>query len=470
MSELVVIPWRDGAQLAFGLGWVALPGIDRRTPIDEAREAIEEAEIDSPWVGILEMPKRNYYASWPAKQRLAKAGTFPALALASKSLTEESLIYLPLADGRVWLAVAGGDRELRHTKPDRVLAEATALDDLNELMTAHSGRQGTAPLKLRVLEGHDLASNYSARAKPFTLEELFGTPARVSDLRIKRAIPSKLRFLPLISVCSAILGFAWLYKDVNQQRADAEESQEKAQIVAQYQPTKADYDLRDVRIAEAVTRALAADTAHPDPNDVLDACWQAAREAAHGIGYWTTTVMQCDGRQLSFVLTRPNTAGWPNATTRTLLDAAERGGYSAGIDASGNSATVTKALLDLPARPAITRREELPVHAEWVRSNQADFQSMAHTRPWFEFTTQSPIPSSITFADPTTRDPQGVEQTVPVPPEHQYQTTTIDTRQITSHTVPDHMLYAPWMRLDRIEFAVDSIHLSATNHFTVLTR
>jgi hypothetical protein len=243
MNELTIIPWRDKAQLAFGLTWTALPGIERRSPIDEARDAIAELDEPSPWAAIVTTAKRNYFSCWPADQKLGKAGTYSALALAAKNLAEESLIYLPLPNGRVWIGIAGGQGELRHQHPDRVLDAEVAVTDVDQLLTDSNSR-GRQPPKLRVLEGHVIDSNFSNKAKPITMAELFGTPAASPEAKVTRLIASPWRYVRGAVAAVVVLGGIWLYKQETFKVADAAEAQDKLPVAQQYQPTQADFDLR----------------------------------------------------------------------------------------------------------------------------------------------------------------------------------------------------------------------------------
>jgi hypothetical protein len=440
-----VIERKVAGHLVLGaLRWEQLPDIhpDYRVEM-KAAAARHEARF-----GVLYEPPQGKMSVGllpPGTSTAATRGVSAALWLAAAAPVPTMYVEAQ-PSGRFWVLLADGAGHF-DKRTDVLLTSGEAgdlidglLDELRGLSSQVRLVQGSAQIPLTNMIERTPREELSLEAL------LTGTPP--ASARLTQLVG--LKPIAYIGVAAAAaLVVAGVVAHTLYQRAQEAAELEAARQAAIAQQVEAQRlaTLTQIRIAEAVKRAIDEDTRTVSPIGVIANCLSAFREVGTSIAGWRVASLECEptGTQVRVSLEgSPRSEGArPAANNATLFSALRARGWEPSIDSAQTRAVFTVTRTPVPTRPGLTV-DALPravAVQEFVmpRFQRAGARSSSYA-PRFDNPTERPI----TYVDPQLEHDTGNPQRFkPVPPEHSYRVAKLTIVGDDARALQDVALHEP---------------------------
>lgn len=422
-----IVERQVGRALAIGcLRWEYLPEIhpDYRVEVKVAA-ARHEAKI-----GCLYEPKSGKMGVGllpPDASREARSAYSAAVWLAT--VESRATLYIEQMPSGRWWILAIDDRGNLDKRTDVILPTSQAVELIDSILDEARGMQSP----LRVLQGSPQVplTNLLERAprEHLRLEELLtGAPPPEAKLaQIVGLTPAAY----LAIAAAAVVAMAGVAGYSIMQRWRAEQALEQARRAAEAAQIENARlaSMTQIRIAEAVTRALDEDTRTAAPRAVIAGCLDAFHTVGQDVAGWAVDNLECDingaSARVTLVGQRLAQRGRPAADNAALLGATRANGWQPQIDSEQARAVFTVSRPAPPLRAGL-KLDALPIGTAVQEFVMPRFQRVAALGRGFSPQFHTPTERAITYADPAMdHDTSNPARFKPVPPERSYRVAKI---------------------------------------------
>lgn len=413
--------------VVIGLTWVPLAGAEGVSTKHELRDAVESTDERNATQGVLleTVEGRAYGGILPSNAPAGAARAYSGAGWLAQSVPDRVLLVDLVRAGSdpIWWVVAASPGAV-DLSTDRLLREDQATELIDRILfdAYHS-----AVVVRVVIQGRPPASDHLAqlpleadlpieehsrksRRVEGTFADLVGDDPPDKLVRM-RQIKGVSRSLILVVVVAGIVlalaaGALQWRKHV---QASAELAKHQADAERKRLSSQALIDMRDVRIAEAVAKALVADTATPRPASILTGCADiAAQVGAVAVG-WKVETITCEPG-------KPARIAWARTygTNSALVAwAKHRNIHEILVAANGAAIIMTVPLTPGSARPAMLP-PDLPDAQGVIWFHGTQLQQFEHG---FESTASlsEAVPKDISY-----QTPDDTKQRLPVPTDKSY--------------------------------------------------
>lgn len=343
-----------------GLTWDVLQQRDAKS------QAVELAELakrrGSRDAAVLQTATgRSLVGFVPAGAPAQARKGFSAAAWLAASV-ENPLVYIEQVDTDRWwyVVVRPGEVDISSDRIGSGTDVAAALDDLlteavreAEWASTQVVLRGTAP-PIRLIEQNVVTP--VAGSLDTLLDRERASDPRIRIKRVVGGVSVLLLVAAIAIVGSLALGGAWFVMQVVRDRAELAAAQ--AAALAEQRSDAELKTLSHKRIADAVTAALAADTATAAPDAFMDACMASFMTAPTNAGGWRLADVQCTPTATIADSHWERRRG-DLSDNATLAGSVHGWGGAPTFDISGSAATVALPTKALVARAAL-RSDQLP--------------------------------------------------------------------------------------------------------------
>lgn len=428
-------------RIAVGLRWFPLSVGDDSRPKAELVELAQSKGVHKPTHGVLLTADSATHGSWiyggvlddkaPPGARDAYSGA----AWLTKLAREQAILVvqrMPGRDERWWIVLV---RRAGMVDPstDVILGDeqASLLID-NLLRDAHQ----TAGEEVRVLIGgqppsqsqyldalpweSDGAQSNENRRVMMDYQAYVGLDERPpSDTRIRQiaGVP-RTAIMLMVGVLLIGIGLVGGMQYLKWVKAQKTLADMQARMAAEQGDLRTAATLRELRIREAVAKALESDTATPLPSAVIERCRAVLDQTQLAVAGWLIKSIDCDSAndKARIVLTRTDAS-----TNQNVVAWIDAQGWSIKVDVSGREAVASAPLAPLTHRPSL-RIDALPTMEGLALREGSLLQIADRALGGVQNQMTNPTPKALTYLDPDKESASAAsERYVAVPAAQSYQ-------------------------------------------------
>lgn len=457
-----------------GLRWIALSAIDGSTPKGELAEAarLDGAQNFGVWVQTVE--GRALGAALSKAAPAAAKTAVSAAAWLAQAVSEPTLLLQPLA-GKWWVVAVepGGQIELG---TDRLLDEEqvveTVLRRLEEIVINGQATRiaigGDSYPSIPGLEAIPWVEAEAPRREaprgPYRVPMDFGallafeqstSAPRTARMQQVSGISRTTVLLLAAMVAVAVVGLGG-FLVMKKQKEAAELALMQEELAQQQLQQEQLATLRGARIAEAVARELAVDTATVPPSPFVAACADVLRRVGGGAAGWGIRSIECEGgaptAKVNWELL--GTSSGQIGVNETLRRFAEGLGLTVVFYPANNAAEMSIPLPGFAARQPM-RAVELPSMQAFLQRFGTRLQIFGQAVDSSGGQISEPQERAITYLDPENEnDPSAANRFKPVPPGQGYRTGDIEVVARSRWELDALALDAPYVRAKRVDVTV----------------
>jgi hypothetical protein len=409
----------NGTAVAFGVHWRALPQLPGYEPEDSIAKML--ATYRARYGILISSAGRAVVGVLPPKTKGAGSQVHSAAAVLSAA-PRNAIYALRLDEERVWIFRGGAGQITLDSDNIVSLDEANDFIDTTATNIVSSGK--SAP-PIIITPDLQFATPYAAAATRTDLPTLFAAVSDATVLRVYGSTSSSRKLLyGAVALVALYAGGTYVHDLWDAHQRAIAQLAEQQNIAPENRGNET--ALRQAAEAQAISQALAADTAGPDPWAFTQACRDLYRVIGHHVAGWSVRTYHCDpgasAAVIGVAIGHPATPDF--GTPRSITEFATTLGGTASIDASLVAGSVTIPLA-LVQRAPVSTPAALPSYASFVNGEGTTLLGHRRGDPRLQFSLTAPAPRPITYADPVPLQPgQAPPPQLTVAPERSYSTVT----------------------------------------------
>lgn len=443
-----------GRHTAIGaLQWLPLASIDDSDPRSEIKI---QAKLQGTRFGVTQERTGGRWQvgfltpSAPAAHRRAYS-----IAYWLSSTVTQPTIYVEHLGKDLWWVLAATPASV-DARTDVILNEDEAIERVDGVIQEF--QQLDAEFAIFVWGDRELPSNmlprFTRTRRPIT--EVLGTEPPPREARLDQLVGVRpMTWLALFGllIVGALSYVAYVaYQAGEERKRLALEQQRLIEARIAEERLKS---LTEIRIAEAVHRAVAEDTSKPTPSHIVRACLAGAGRIGAVYGGWQVTRMECDAGATALTVSLSQIVGPASIkpTNADLVRKARADGLQPALTIGATSASLSVPLTGAANRAPI-RLSDLPKQRQVLEHLASRIQLVqAYGATGTAADISPPAPRQVTYINPALDDAIGdPARIVPVPDERGFRVGAINIRGSASWMLTQINLDDPFVYINAVQF------------------